>query len=273
MSSLTTYLALIARKGGVTKTTLTAHLGAILASLGKSVVLVESDGQGSLSKLVGVPAQDGFARLIAENAEWDDVLVRVPQAFCEGIVWVLPSGNANLRVAADPETPARIIDRFSELSGYADYVLIDTSPAIDQINASWFYVANWLLLPTLIERASLDQLLDNTLRYVRSATNNATRAGMTPARIRGVIPNRASFRAEVQRVNYAELQRLGDQMRVFPAMREAAIYNTAAQLRTSVINLSSDNDGNLRRQARHALVDLQPIVDSLIALQQEVAVA
>lgn len=273
MSNETTFLAFIACKGGVTKTTLTAHIGAVLASHGKSVILVESDGQGSLSKLVGVPAQDGFAHLISENAEWDDVLVRVPPTFCDGAIWALPSGNANLRVAADPETPARIIERFAELRDHADYVLIDTSPAIDQINASWFYVADWLLLPTLVERASLDQLIGNTLGYVRSATSNAKRAGMTPARIRGVIPNRASFRAEVQRVNYAELQRLGDQMRVFPAMREAAIYNTAAQLKTSITSLSNDNDGNLRRQARHALVDLQPIVDSLLVLQPEVAVA
>jgi cellulose biosynthesis protein BcsQ len=174
-----------------------------------------------------------------------------------------------MALARDPATGSAIDARFGELRGWADYVLIDTSPAIDEINNAWFYVADWLLLPTLTERPSIDQLRDSTWAYIAAAHEAAAQAGRSAAQVRGIVPNRYTPNTHVDRVNATFLHKLyGDRCRIFPLIGYAPIWNTCAQLRMSMTAMA-EYRGNIgyRRQAMLAMQDLMPVVDSLLALQ------
>lgn len=264
----TMFYALIARKGGVTKSTLTANIGASLAERGYRVVMVESDGQGSLSSLCGIKPHDGFYQVVAEDREFQDVLVRVPEKFAgSGEIWLLSSHRQNFALAAWEETGSRIADRFNELRGWADFVLIDTSPAADEINGAWFYVADRLILPTLCERLSVDHLRNETLVYIRSAQQQAALHDVPVAQVHGIVPNRYDKATNVDRVNIGILQgRHGDETTIFPLICNAAIWKTAAQLSTSipVIRDTRYNNGSKwQHQARIAYAELLPVVDSM----------
>lgn len=259
--------ALIGRKGGITKTTLTANIGAALAALGLRVVMVEGDSQGSLAKMCGLKPWDGFYELIADDREWNDVLRAVPPSFAgdNGELLILSASDKQMLLADQDWVGGAILERFGELRGYADFVLIDTPPSIDKINNAWFYVSDWLLLPTLCEKPSLDQLRDQTLTYVRQATEAANAAGVPVAKVRGIIPNRYRTQRNVDRTNIHVLQkRHGNQHRIFPLIRDEAIWSTAAQLSMSIVSMTQHADAYYRREARVALRELEYIVDSMV---------
>lgn len=271
----TVIVAMIGNKGGITKTTTTAHLAAALAALGWRVVVVESDGQGSLTKLMGLKPEDQFYAVMAQNAEWGDALVAAGSGWQsdQGELWLLSSADGNLLLAGDPTTGNRIYERFDELRGWADFVLVDTSPAVNEINNAWFYAADWLLLPTLCERPSLDQLTENTFAYIGAAWRAAAEAGQRAAKVRGIIPNRYMPNTHAQSSNVARLQRLyGNDYRIFPVLRDKPIWNTAANLRMSITALLHDENIGVRRQAMLAETEMQPVVDSLLALQPQAVV-
>lgn len=265
----TTIYALIARKGGVTKSTLTGNIGAALADMGLRVVLVESDGQSSLSKLCGVQPRNSFYDLIAEDAEFSDrnVMQRVPREFAgdNGEIWIIPSSDQQMKLASWRETGTRIYNRFQELRGWADVVLVDTSPNIDEINNAWFYTADRLILPTLCERLSIDHLREKTMAYIESARAKGEEVGIPAATVHGIVPNRYDKATNVDRVNIGVLQgRHGDDTRIFPLICNAAIWKTASQMSMSISTLKKtrEND-NWRQQAKAAYKELLPIVESM----------
>jgi chromosome partitioning protein len=51
---MATVIVLANHKGGVTKTTSTANIGALLAERGRRVLLIDGDPQANLSELFGV---------------------------------------------------------------------------------------------------------------------------------------------------------------------------------------------------------------------------
>ena len=64
-----TILTICSTKGGVGKTTLTANLGGLLASLGQRVLLVDADVQPALSSYFPLTyqADGGLVRLLTQN--------------------------------------------------------------------------------------------------------------------------------------------------------------------------------------------------------------
>jgi chromosome partitioning protein len=208
----TTIIATIGRKGGITKTTTTINLAAALAQIDHPtedrkmrVVVVDGDGQGNTSHSMQVKPADAFYALIAEDAEWQDVLIKVPDGFAgpDLELYLLSSSDALRMIESAADTGGRILDRFEELreSGWADFVLIDSSPGINEVNNSWFYVSDYLLLPTLLERPAIENLRDKTFGYVNEVRAAANEAGVKCAQLLGILPQRFEGSAKVQQTN------------------------------------------------------------------------
>lgn len=278
---MTIIIALIGRKGGITKTTLTANIAAGLARQGKRVVAIETDGQGSLSMRLDVQPHDGFYNLIREDYEFSDVMVAPPQTFAgeqefSGQLYLISASDRQMQIESDPETTPRIYDRFKELRGHVDYVVIDTSPAINEVNNAWFYVADWLVLPTLCEADSINTIRSKTLVYIEQAQRAAKEYGYPVAKVLGIVPNRFDTRIDAQKTSLGLLQgRHGDQYPIFPLIRSLSPWQTSSMLRASIYTYADSEmlePYQRRRQqdaARPAQAELKPLLNRLLQVSEE----
>lgn len=100
---------LLGRKGGITKTTLAINIAAGCARAGQRVVLIDADGQGNASSLVGIQPHDALYALIALNHDWDEVLEPVGASFHgDGELWLLSSSDRHRLIEQHVDTAGRI---------------------------------------------------------------------------------------------------------------------------------------------------------------------
>jgi septum site-determining protein MinD len=116
-------------KGGVGKTTTTANIGTGLASLGKSVVVVDGDtGLRNLDVLMGLENRIVFTLLdvVEEKCRLKQALIRdkrLPN------LYLLPTAQTRDKDDVNTEQMVKLI---SELKKEFDYVIIDCPAGIEQ---------------------------------------------------------------------------------------------------------------------------------------------
>jgi chromosome partitioning protein len=152
-------------KGGVTKTTSTANLGALFAEAGYRVLMVDCDPQANLSEVFGwtedVPGErledllarpDAAGRYMPPLALQPDVGV--------GLEWrerlsILPCTDALADVAADlPNTVGdgyelALDDLLAPLRAMFDFIVLDTPPGLGNLSGMAVIAADGLLIPAL----------------------------------------------------------------------------------------------------------------------------
>ncbi len=150
-------------KGGVGKTVLTANLGAVLASYGKTVILVDLDlGGANLHTCLGVRNKNpGVGSIIWKKEKRIENLVvptGVDRLFLVPGDNLLP-GTANL----DFFTKRRIMKELLELT--ADYVLVDLAAG-----SSYNIVDFWLMAPdgVLVTAPEIPAIL-NAYSFLKTA--------------------------------------------------------------------------------------------------------
>lgn len=116
-------------KGGVGKTTTTANIGTGLASLGKSVVVIDGDtGLRNLDVLMGLENRIVFTLLdVVENK------CRLKQALIKDKrfpnLYLLPTAQTRDK---DDVKPEQMLELVAELKKEFDYVIIDCPAGIEQ---------------------------------------------------------------------------------------------------------------------------------------------
>jgi chromosome partitioning protein len=170
-------IAMCNQKGGVGKTTTTINLGAALAELGRQVLLVDFDPQGSLSVGLGVnphtlPASI-YNLLMGQGTSIDEVIghTNVPG------LDILPS-NIDLSAAeiqlvsevAREQTLLRLLDAVR--SRY-DVILIDCAPSLGLLTINALTAADQVIMPLECEFFALRgiALLTDTIAKVQDRLN------------------------------------------------------------------------------------------------------
>lgn len=215
-------------KGGVGKTTLTAGLAGQLAAGGSRVLVVDTDPQANLARDLGYPPGDGGNLSLA-------ITHGLPLEVVRGVrdrLDVVPGGPALWDVA--PAFTARgargatlpglapALDKLTaggpeagpDGADKADYdvVLIDTPPGEPILQELVFGAADFLIIPTRSDEASLDGLVVVAQRFA------AARAVNPELTLLGVVlfGVRAGSTRMIGRVRGALEETLGDAAPVFP---------------------------------------------------------
>lgn len=170
-------LAMCNQKGGVGKTTSTINLGACLAELGRTVLLVDLDPQGALSAGLGVPPNDidvTIYDLMLDNQ------ASVHQAIRSTVVDGLDMIPANIDLSAAEIQLVNEVGREQTLARALrpvvrdyDFIILDCQPSLGLLTVNALACAHRVLIPMECEYFSLRglALLTDTVEKVRDRLN------------------------------------------------------------------------------------------------------
>ena len=175
---MTTTLTIANQKGGVAKTTTVASVGAALAELGHSVLLVDLDPQSCLTFSLGIDPEDlelSIHHVLTKGLDPGEVILQTE----EGVDLVpatieLARAEAELLTRTGREhVLATMIEALGESDLDYDWVLLDCPPSLGVLTVAALTAANGVLIPLQCETLShrgVGQLLD-TVHDVRRFTN------------------------------------------------------------------------------------------------------
>lgn len=164
------------QKGGVGKTTSTINLAASLATLEKTVLVIDADPQANASSGLGVDIKEVDCSLyecIINNADVRDAIYTTD---IEGMD-IVPS-HINL-VGAEIEmlqieNREQVLERLlAPIQNDYDYILIDCSPSLGLITVNALTAADSVIIPVQCEYFALEGIskLLNTIKIIKSKLN------------------------------------------------------------------------------------------------------
>ena len=169
-------IALANQKGGVGKTTTTMNLGASLATLEKSVLIVDADPQANASSGLGVDIKEVECSLyecIVNKADIRDAIYTTDIDNLDIIPSHIDLVGAEIEML-NMDNREKILRQLLEpIRAEYDYILIDCSPSLGLITVNALSAANSVIIPVQCEYFALEGIskLLNTIKIIKNKLN------------------------------------------------------------------------------------------------------
>jgi chromosome partitioning protein len=148
-------IAVCNQKGGVAKTTTCLSLGAALAEMGHSVLLVDLDPQANLTQSLGIQAQQQ-RRTVTDVLMGNHSLVGVSRESGIFALDIIPANHELMLVDKvlykRPRYQFRLQEAISKVyPGLYEYILLDCPPAIAPLTLNALAAADLIIIPSQTE--------------------------------------------------------------------------------------------------------------------------
>lgn len=233
----TTTITIANQKGGVGKTTTAVNLAHGLVLRGKRVLLVDFDPQGQCATILGLkPEPAAFNLLVAEFP-----LAQVIRSTDRKNLFVV-LGDRKTAVAQTVLNVQRapISLAYKKLVGPADedgidYIIIDTSPSVGELQEQALWASNGVLIPCAVDYLATDGVfnIEQTLGRIRDEYK-------WRGRIFGILP---TFYDTVTRESRATLEDLNKRFAnlVLPPIHRATVLRECAVEGKTIYELAPES--------------------------------
>ena len=170
-------VAMCNQKGGVGKTTTTINLGASLAELGRKVLLVDFDPQGSLSVGLGLNphAMEStvYDLLLGSEASFDDVVVKTNVPGMDLLPSNVELSAAEVQLVHEVGREQTLQRALAPALEKYDIILIDCQPSLGLLTVNALTASDGVIVPLECEYFALRgvALLKTTIDKVRERLN------------------------------------------------------------------------------------------------------
>jgi chromosome partitioning protein len=188
-------IAICNQKGGTGKTTTSVNLSAVLADLGKRVLLVDMDPQGNATSGVGVNKNE------LKNSVYDVLIhksniseVIIPTAYPN--LSILPCNinltGAEIELVGALSRETRLKKALDSVKANYDFIFIDSPPSLGLLTLNTLVAADSIIIPIQCEFYALEGVsgLLNTVSLVKDGLNSTLE-------IEGVLMTMADFRTNL----------------------------------------------------------------------------
>ena len=174
------------QKGGVGKTTTTLTLGALLASRGKKVLLIDLDPHGSLTSYLGYDPESVDGSMYEVFMSDRSIDVNCNETNIHG-VYFLPASPAlatlDRQYGTRQGAGIALKKALSQLELEFDYVLVDCPPTLGILMVNALAAADFLIIPVQTEYLALKGLerMKHTLAMIARARNDSIPTLIVPS--------------------------------------------------------------------------------------------
>lgn len=158
-SSSTRIVAFVNQKGGVGKTTSTVSIAAVLAEMGKRVLIVDIDPQGNATSSLGIEKTDLDHTLYEVLVDEAPAQTAILASVRDGIA-LMPAtptlAGAEVELVDQPRREHRLADVLAPVSNSYDIILVDSPPSLGLLTVNALTAATDVVIPVQCEYLALE---------------------------------------------------------------------------------------------------------------------
>lgn len=196
-------------KGGVSKTATVVNFGTVLAELGYKVLIIDNDGQASLTLSLGYNPID-CTTTMSDVYYNDKPISKVIMETDIERLYLAPSNTkltiADTKLSGTPAKELILSEALEEIADDYDYILIDNNPIIGIASINALIASDYILIPcqtSPLATYALDDLFDamNSINIYRK------RYKKKPIKSLGVLPTLFKANSNSNKKQLEELQK------------------------------------------------------------------